>query len=945
MADTFSDIAKNASSMSVSELGSSLLGRKEATQKAQNKRDRKDARIAQVLGVLTAGQGLFKNAFKRRQKELANVKTLDLLNNEADAKEISNISSIINVIPKDFTKAIDPATGLPYTIAQNTNRFFSDPTTAEAFTDKLSPIIDQQIKFSADANMAIDNPSKYQVVKERAAQEIFQGLITGNKHITFLEGLEELYIDKGYTRDELLQQGLGITAGSLNSLKTSRYAKMERELQDRPGLFNPKTYLNIFKNIGKDKADKGELNIFQSLTEKDLSAPKMTEVLETMNLKGIIIPAFDKAMAQARLSPDRYLAKVRSPKFENQRTNMSDVVLLNLNSEIDKGKSFEKYGLQKYIDDGTMDDMTSHISNTDAVKFTFQTRAVGLSERLKYDKAFAMTLYKEANPNARPDQLADFAEDIKTTEFRNKFSALAVLKAGIVDVGFSTTEEWAPSANTEDNVPLAMRDISKVSQTQFDKQFQEEYGVSIANMADKIDPLISPMFTKTGEVTPEYHALPSNAGKIIAYDMQVNMVMNSQLNEQQKGERLEKFFNITPNPRGAPDVESYIVAMQSDTTKVGRTAEDFGVVAQTDMNRLRKLRKERGQIGNPEFLNPMQINREIDTLEKTLTNLESNQAPALGLIGADPTKTIPSDLSVNEKATAIAETKELLSLYKQQQAYQSTDQQGLRTNQEITTSINQLKSELVNTDDLKPSQIIAKERAIKKLEEELNYLDKPEETSEEEIVIEDGQVNPALLEPRKVGKDLALDAINLVTSLSKKESPEYVANIRDFLDGLVNNESEYGTNKNTFSNPASNARGPFQIKDGTIGDDANLIGYYGDVIDVLSRDTGRGASVRAYNEQLKAELGIDLATAKPEDLDKMLYGAAFARAGLLLVDPPIPTDPKGKAYYYADHYHKGKNRDKIARAYLIKNKELFALSSSYIDSLVGGAKSLLAGDE
>ena len=83
----------------------------------------------------------------------------------------------------------------------------------------------------------------------------------------------------------------------------------------------------------------------------------------------------------------------------------------------------------------------------------------------------------------------------------------------------------------------------------------------------------------------------------------------------------------------------------------------------------------------------------------------------------------------------------------------------------------------------------------------------------------------------------------------------------------------------------------------------------------------------------------------PEDLDKMLYGAAFARAGLLLVDPPIPTDPKGKAYYYADHYHKGKDREKIARAYMIKNKELFALSSSYIDSLVGGAKSLLAGDE
>ena len=77
----------------------------------------------------------------------------------------------------------------------------------------------------------------------------------------------------------------------------------------------------------------------------------------------------------------------------------------------------------------------------------------------------------------------------------------------------------------------------------------------------------------------------------------------------------------------------------------------------------------------------------------------------------------------------------------------------------------------------------------------------------------------------------------------------------------------------------------------------------------------------------------------------MLYSAAFARAGLMLINPTIPTDPKGQAYYYADHYHKGENRDRIARTFLLKNKEFYALSSSYIDSIIGGAKSLLAGDE
>jgi hypothetical protein len=751
MADTFSDIAKNASSMSVTELGSSLLERKEATQKAQNKRDKKDARIAQVLGVLTAGQGLFKNAFNRRQKELANVKTLDLLNNEADAKEIANISSIINVIPKDFTKAIDPTTGLPYTVEQNTNRFFSDPFTAEAFIDKMSPIIDQQIKFSSDANMAVDNPSKYQVVKERAAQEVFQNMIKGNKHITFLDGLEELYKEQGYTRDELLQQGLGITAGSLNSLKTRRYAKMEQELKGSSGLFNPKTYLNIFKGIGKDKEDSGELNIFKRITEKDLSAPKISEVLDTMNLKGIVIPAFDKAMAQARLSPDRYLAKVQSPKYENQRANMTEIILPNLNSEIDKGKSFQKYGLQKYIDDGTMDDMTKHITRTDAVKFTFQTRAVGLSERLKYDKAFGITLYKEANPNATPLQLAEFAEDLKTIEFRNKFAALAVLKAGIVDVGFSTTEEWAPTS-----IALATRDISKVSQTQFDKDFEKEYGVSAANMADKIDPLISPMFTKTGQVTPEYHALPSKAGKIIAYDMQVNMVLNSTLNEQQQGERLEKFFNVTPNPRGAPDVESYIEDMQKDIASV------------------RGVELQRSGI-NLSFAQNMRLNNLDQKIKQSKSFLNSSR---------DTASKTQLDTAKNNIVEYTNERNLILS------NPENESLPALNKPERLTQEIKELKFTLeTSKDNLVPSEINRIEKKIIQTTKELEEYNYTKETSEEETGTE--PVTLDITKPRAVGEDVMKAAINAVVDI-QGVSDEYKQTTKNFLGYVAKAESNYG---------------------------------------------------------------------------------------------------------------------------------------------------------
>ena len=99
----YSDIVDSYKDMSVSELGSSLLQRKGEIASKQRKRDRKDMRIQQALGVLLAGQGLMKNAFKRRQKELANQQTLDLLTVDNDTKQIQNLSTIYNYAPEGYT--------------------------------------------------------------------------------------------------------------------------------------------------------------------------------------------------------------------------------------------------------------------------------------------------------------------------------------------------------------------------------------------------------------------------------------------------------------------------------------------------------------------------------------------------------------------------------------------------------------------------------------------------------------------------------------------------------------------------------------------------------------------------------------------------------------------------------------------------------------------------
>lgn len=374
MADSYSDIVSKYKDMSVSELGGSLLQRKGEIEEKQRKQGRKDMRMQQALAVLLAGQGLMKNAFKRRQTELTNMQTLDLLNVENDSKEIANLSTILGYKPtgydslESFTKEINPATGKPYTASENTNRFFLELDNKEGFIDKISPLIDQQLKFSSDPDMAVTDPRKYNIIQESMAQSVFEKMITDDNHIKFLNGLEDLYVGQGLTRNEILEQSIGLTGKKLEGYKRRKYAKLEAELKNK-GLTS--SLLDMFKSIGKDSEDQGGINLFKNLKEKDLQNPNLTEVLDTLNLKGLILPSLDEASKAARQSPDRYLNMVNNKKYEPLRLSFTQVTLPELAKEVDNKIAFKKYGLQSYIDKGVMSDLKDDITATPSVEVNF----------------------------------------------------------------------------------------------------------------------------------------------------------------------------------------------------------------------------------------------------------------------------------------------------------------------------------------------------------------------------------------------------------------------------------------------------------------------------------------------------------------------------------------------------------------------------------------------
>ena len=63
-------VLDNYSSMSIDELGSSLLQKKDDAAKKAAKRSKKNDRIQQALAVLMLGQGVMKSQYKKRAKEL-----------------------------------------------------------------------------------------------------------------------------------------------------------------------------------------------------------------------------------------------------------------------------------------------------------------------------------------------------------------------------------------------------------------------------------------------------------------------------------------------------------------------------------------------------------------------------------------------------------------------------------------------------------------------------------------------------------------------------------------------------------------------------------------------------------------------------------------------------------------------------------------------------------
>ena len=881
----YSDIVNSYKDMSVSELGSSLLQRKGEIASKQRKRDRKDMRIQQALGVLLAGQGLMKNAFKRRQKELANQQTLDLLTAESDSKQIQNLSTIYNYTPvgynslEEFTKEINPETGKAYTVQENTKRFFSNLDNKQGFTNKISPLIDQQLKFSANPTMQQDDLRSYNIVQEVAAQSLFEQMITNDNHIKYLNGLEKFINKDNLSRDDILKESFKLDKGRYSQYQRQKYARKEAELSSQ-GMFE--AFGGFIKSLGDEQAANGNLNLFKKLKPEDLNTPELRDVLDNLNVRGIVLEAVDKGLQSARQSPQRYLNMVNNKKYEPLRNNMSDIVLLELARDVDNDMVFERYGLQSYIDDGVFENLQEDITKNPSVKSNFQKRAAALSLRLKEDKQFALQLIKSAGSSGagfRSEQAATFIKQLENDEFRNKFAVLAVLQAGAYDPGIFSGDKFYGAQD-----PLASLGMERPdSQT-----IKTDMGYSDKQSADTIDPVLNPMFNlNTGEPTQDYVKLSPRGKDNAFYSLALDILTSKNGTEADKLQALEDFNNTTPNPRNLPIMEYLQVKEEESRTSLG--GDQAVQMGQID-NQIQQTTRFINQGGNKIMGTVIEASpRQMEEAKTRLVELENQRRTIL----ASPEL---RDKGINELQAKVTEFE--------------TNRTSLKFNST-------------------PSQFRRLEEEYNKNKKELSSL----QTGQTEEVAETEEISLDITEPKAVGKDVTFKAIDAVVDV-QGVSDSYKDTSKTFLQYLARAESDYGENANTFNNPQSNATGIFQIIPSKAFFEVQRVINKTD----FEPNEETGKEVREYNELLKDQLGIDLGTATEADLETPLYSAAFARAYLMRYQPSIPTDPLKMAEYYADAYVKDPDttqRNKYIRRFLISNGFIMEGGKQTLKSLLG----------
>ena len=552
------NLISNYGNMSLEELGGSLLQRQSDQQAAQAKEDKKSRRFQQAMAVLTTGQALFKNATKKRLKELDSIQAFNMQDNAEQAKQINVVGRIGKSMPSKewFEERKDMDTnGL-------TKELLNDQAYGPLLEQNLSNVVDTIIKQGVPENELLGftkGTSEYETTFHDAMHTLVSGFIEpsgkagteGKRNFEVYEDeLRELLNDKNLDDVKLYQQAIAMKPNQLNIAEKRYYQRLKNEYSDRGFIQN---FKDIFTRVGIREEEKGRVNIFRNINRTNVYGTDMNDILTTLNIEGPLITSIDKSLAAYRKSPSKSLVAAKS---DPELIVRSKLAIETFQRNLGNSKLYNKDNTLKAAFNGGSRWKAYTEDFTDTQMDEFSADVAGLSLAFKNDKDFAEASFigslEKNNEEVTPEKVAEFKQKVSASNSETYRLNLAIAVAS--QEGFTAGGGIFFNQKPEYYQSSYDKTAAKYQYDRFKGSIPAILGEGIA----------VPSETESGnyEKDNSWDRMDEESKKIV-FDNQLKYIEQSSLSDLSKNRLMENLFDNI----GAPEFNSaqeYLKAYPAD---------------------------------------------------------------------------------------------------------------------------------------------------------------------------------------------------------------------------------------------------------------------------------------------------------------------------------------------------------------------------------------------
>jgi len=547
MADnSMENLISNYGNMSIEELGGSLLQRQSDIAAAQAKEDKKNRKFQQAIGLLTAGQALFKNATKKRLKELDDLQAFNMQDNVEQSKQIKTIGRIGANMP-DKTWFADRKDMDVNTL---TKEIMEDERYSQNLKQNLSPVIDAVIKQGVPEEefaMFKKGTSEYDTAFDLGLHNLISNYVspyvdrngkqTGKRNFEMYESELRELLNAGNLDDaKLFEQAIAITPNTLNLAEKRYYSRLKNEYANKGYI---ESFKDIFTKIGSKEESKGRRNLFRNVDKTDLYGSNINDILTTLNIEGPLITSIDKSLAKYRTSASQAMVSAKtdpdliarsSLAIDSFGRNLGNKRLYNADNTL-KMSERGAWSWGRYMTD---------INKDENQKQAFAKDVAGLTNAFQSDTDFAVAAFtsslEDNNIEVTDDMVAEFYQKISSPDNESYRMNLAIAVAA--NEGFQKgggflarkPEYYTPS-------------FDKVTQ---DYKYDRFKGSIPAILGEGI---AVPSQTSTGNYQEDAsYSKMSVEDKKIAFDNQLKYIEQSKISSASKMKLIENLFNNVKQP-------------------------------------------------------------------------------------------------------------------------------------------------------------------------------------------------------------------------------------------------------------------------------------------------------------------------------------------------------------------------------------------------------------